>query len=129
MIQLQLLIGKQAGLLWEARRFPIKVGRAAGNDLRLEDDGVWNEHFQISSTPEAGFTLTANPDAVVAVDQAPVQSVHLRNGDIITAGAVKISFRLSETRQRSLRMREALVWMLIAGVSAGQLALIGWLLQ
>jgi hypothetical protein len=129
MVQLQILFGKQAGLLWEARRFPVNVGRAVGNNLCLEDDGVWNEHFQISSNPESGFTLTANPNAVVSVNQVPVQSVHLRNGDIITAGVVKISFRLSKTRQRSLRLREAFVWMLIAGVSVGQVALIGWLLR
>lgn len=129
MVQLQILSGKQAGHLWEARRFPANVGRSAGNDLCLEDDGVWNEHFQITSAPETGFTLKANPEAAVAVNQTPLQSVHLRNGDIITAGAVKMAFRLSETRQRGLRGREALVWLLIVGVSFGQLALVGWLLR
>lgn len=62
------------------------------------------------------------------VNQTPVQTARLRNGDIITAGAVKLSFRLAPTNQRGLRLRETLAWGLIIGVSLGQLALIGWLL-
>ena len=129
MLQFQILSGKQAGHLWEARRFPVRVGRAAGNDLQLEEDGVWDEHFQITTDPESGFTLAAQPGALVDVNQAPVQTVHLRNGDLITAGAAKLSFRLTETRQRSLRAREWMVWAILLGISLGQLGLISWLLQ
>lgn len=129
MIQLQILSGKTAGLLWEARRFPVKVGRSRENDLSLEDEGVWDEHFQITADPESGFTLAAHPGAIVAVNQTPAQTIRLRNGDLITAGAVKLAFRLSETRQASLRLREWLVWITITGVSLGQFVLIGWLLR
>jgi pSer/pThr/pTyr-binding forkhead associated (FHA) protein len=129
MVQFQILSGKQAGLLWEARRFPVRVGRAAGNDLQLEDEGVWDEHFQITVDSETGFSLTAHPGAMVALNQTPVPTARLRNGDLITAGAAKLSFRLSETRQSSLRLREALVWALVVGVSLGQFALIAWLLS
>jgi predicted component of type VI protein secretion system len=129
MLQLQIISGKQAGLLWEARRFPVQIGRAPQCDLCLEEDGVWAEHFQLNSDPEAGFSLTAQPGAAVMVNQSPVQSARLRNGDFITAGAVKIAFRLAPTRQRGLRLREWSVWTLIAGVSLGQIALIAWMLQ
>jgi predicted component of type VI protein secretion system len=129
MVQFQILSGKQAGLLWEARRFPVRVGRAAGNDLQLEDEGVWDEHFQITVDSETGFNLTAHPGAIVALNQAPVPTARLRNGDLITVGAAKLSFRLSGTRQSSLRLREALVWALVVGVSLGQLTLIAWLLS
>lgn len=129
MLQLQILSGKQAGHLWEARRFPARVGRAAGSDLCLEEDGVWDEHFQLTSDPETGFSLVAHPGALVTVNQTPAPNARLKSGDIITAGAVKISFRLSETRQPGLRLREAMVWMLIAGVSIGQLVLISWMLH
>jgi predicted component of type VI protein secretion system len=128
-VQLQIVSGQQAGLLWEARRFPIRVGRAPGNDLQLEDEGIWEEHFQISSDPETGFNLTACGSAIVAVNQTPVSAARLRNGDEITAGAAKLAFRLSETRQRSLGLREALVWALVVGVSLGQLTLIAWLIS
>jgi predicted component of type VI protein secretion system len=129
MLQLEVLSGKQAGLLWEARRFPAQIGRSAQCDLRLEEDGVWAEHLQLHSDPEAGFSLTALPGAVVMVNHASVQTARLRNGDFITAGAVKIAFRLSPTSQRGLRLRECTVWALIAGVTLGQFGLIAWMLQ
>ena len=127
MLQLQIVSGKQAGLLWEARRFPVRVGRSAECDLCLEEAGVWAEHFQITSDPVTGFTLQPERDAVVMVNQARVETARLRNGDFITAGAVKISFRLSATRQRGLRLREWFVGGLIAAVCLGQLAIIRWL--
>ncbi len=129
MIQLQILSGRQAGVLWNARRFPVHVGRADANDLQLTDDGVWDKHFALALDRAEGFLLTAHPGAIVTVNQAPVQTARLRNGDLITAGSAKLCFRLGETRQRSLRLREWFVWTLIAGVGLSQVALIYWLLQ
>ena len=129
MIQLQILSGKQAGVSWNARRFPVRVGRAAGNDLKLEDDGVWDEHFQLALNPAAGFSVTVHPGAIITVNQSSVQTARLRNGDIITAGSAKLCFRLGDNRQRGLRLREWFFWMLIVGVCLSQVALIYWLLQ
>jgi pSer/pThr/pTyr-binding forkhead associated (FHA) protein len=128
-IQLQILSGKQAGIFWNARRFPVRVGRAPGNDLQLEEDGVWDEHFEIALLPADGFMLSAHSGAIVAVNQSPVQTARLRNGDDITAGAARICFRLGETRLRGLRLREWFVWTLIVGICLGQIAIIYWLLQ
>jgi hypothetical protein len=124
MVQLQIISGKQAGLLWEARRFPVRVGRRADMDLRIEDDGVWDDHFQLSLDQQSGFHIAAQPGVLLAVNQTAVQSVRLRNSDIITVGAAQISFRLSPTRQKSLRLREWFVWALLLAVTAGQMALI-----
>lgn len=129
MIQLQILSGKQAGVFWNARRFPVHVGRAAARDLKLEDDGVWDDHFQLALNPAEGFTLSAHPGAIVTVNQSPVQTARLRNGDLITAGSAKLCFRLGDNRQRGLRLREWFVWTLIVGVCLSQVALIYWLLQ
>ena len=129
MIQFQILSGKQAGVFWNARRFPVRVGRTSGNDLKLEDDGVWDEHFQLTLNPAEGFSLSAHPGAIVTVNQSPTQAVRLRNGDVITAGSAKLCFRLSDNRQRGLRLREWFVWTLIVGVCLSQVALIYWLLQ
>ena len=118
------MFGKQAGLLWEARRFPVRVGRGADMDLRLEEDGVWDNHFQIDLDAGTGFNLVVPPGVLLSVNQHPVQAARLRNSDIITAGAVQISFRLSPTRQRSLRLREWLVWALLLVVTVGQFLLI-----
>lgn len=129
MIQIQILSGKQAGVLWNARRFPVHIGRAAGSDLKLEDDGVWEEHFQLALNPAEGFTLSAHSGAIVTVNQMPVQNARLRNGDVITAGSAKLCFRLADNRQRGLRLREWFLWTIIVGVCLCQVALIYWLLQ
>lgn len=129
MIQFQILSGKQAGVFWSARRFPVRVGRAANNDLKLEDDGVWDEHFQLTLSPSKGFALSAHSGAIVTINQEPIQTARLRNGDVITAGSAKLCFRLSDNRQRGLRLREWFVWTLIVGVCLSQVALIYWLLQ
>ena len=129
MLQLQILSGKQAGFLWDARRFPVRIGRAPGNDLQIEEDGVWDEHLRVELKPGEGFIVSAQPGAILSVNQSPVETVRLRNGDIITAGSARIAFRLSQTTQRGLKLREAFVWLIIAGITVGQLAMIGWLLR
>ena len=45
MVQLNILSGKKAGTRTVARHFPFRIGRAAGNELQLEDDGVWDQHL------------------------------------------------------------------------------------
>ena len=55
MLQLKILSGKTAGTEWVARRFPVRIGRASNSDLRLEDDGVWEEHLYLELDPAAGF--------------------------------------------------------------------------
>lgn len=129
MLQLQILSGKQAGFLWETRRFPVRIGRAAGSDLQIEEDGVWDEHLRVELKTSEGFVITAHPGALVSVNQSPVETARLRNGDIITAGSARIAFRLSQTKQRGLKLREAFIWLTIAGITVAQLALIGWLLR
>lgn len=128
MLQLQVLSGKSAGVVWAARRFPVCVGRASGNDLQLEDDGVWNEHFQVALNPAEGFVLSVHPGALVTVNQTPATTARLRSGDLITAGSAQLCFRLRETRQRGLRLREWFVWTLLLSVLLGEIGLVGWLL-
>jgi pSer/pThr/pTyr-binding forkhead associated (FHA) protein len=129
MVQLEIVSGKTAGAKWAARRFPVRVGRSPAADLQLQEHGVWDEHFQIVLNPAAGFVLEAHPDALVVINGQPIQHAVLRNGDQIELGAVKLQFWLSEARQRGLRLRESLVWIILLGVSLGQIALIYWLLQ
>jgi hypothetical protein len=129
MLQLQILSGKSAGVFWDARRFPVRVGRSAGNDLQLEEAGVWDRHFQVELNPAEGFMLSVFPGALVTVNQTSVSTTRLRNGDLIMAGSAQLCFRLSENRQRGLRLREAFVWALVLGVILGEAVLIGWLLR
>jgi pSer/pThr/pTyr-binding forkhead associated (FHA) protein len=127
MIQLNVLSGRKAGTRTVVRHFPFRIGRAAGTELQLEDDGVWDEHLTVEFDPQSGFNLAVAPDALVAVNAEPVQNATLRNGDIITFGSVKIQFWLASARQGSLRLRENFAWALLLAVTVFQFALLYWL--
>jgi pSer/pThr/pTyr-binding forkhead associated (FHA) protein len=124
MVQFKILSGKQAGTTWSARRFPVRVGRSAGSDLRLEEQGVWDEHFQVVLNPAEGVVLESQSDALVTANSQPVRRAVLRNGDLIEIGSLKMQFWLGEAGRRGLRFSEWLVWALLAIVTGGQLAII-----
>jgi pSer/pThr/pTyr-binding forkhead associated (FHA) protein len=113
-----------AGTQRVARHFPFRIGRSASADLRLEDDGVWDQHLELAFDAASGFVLSAHPDARAAINGEPFREVILRNGDAIEIGALKIHFWLGETRQASLRLRELLTWTTFALILVGQLILI-----
>ena len=129
MVQFNILTGKKAGAQPAARRFPFRIGRAPGNDLQLDDDGIWDQHLTLDFNRQKGFTLATAPNALVTVNGGPVQTAILRNGDFITLGSAKLQFWLAAARQRGLRLREAFVWALLAAVTATQFALIYWLIR
>jgi pSer/pThr/pTyr-binding forkhead associated (FHA) protein len=129
MVQLQILSGKKAGTAWVARRFPVRIGRSAAAGLQLEEDGVWDQHLQLDLIPAQGFRLSAQPNALTAVNGQPVEQTLLRNGDLIEIGSLKMQFWLSETRQAGLRLREWLTWAAVAAISLGQVGLIYWLVR
>lgn len=127
MIQLHILSGKKAGTQTVARHFPFHIGRASGNELQLEDDGVWDRHLTLTFQPLSGFNLATAPEALTTVNGEPVQNTILRNGDIITVGSVKLQFWLAAASQGSLRLRESFAWALLALVTLGQFLLLYWL--
>jgi pSer/pThr/pTyr-binding forkhead associated (FHA) protein len=129
MIQLKILSGKMAGTSFVARHFPVRIGRAAGADLRLVDPGVWDEHFQITLAGREGFLLETHADALTNVNGEPAAQSALRNGDVIEIGSLKIQFWLGEAVQRGLKLREAFVWVMVAAVTLLQLSLIYWLIR
>ena len=129
MIQLNILSGKKAGTQTVARRFPFRIGRMAGNELQLEDDGVWDQHLTLEFQPQSGFNLATAPNALTTVNAAPVQKAVLRNGDTLTVGSVKIQFWLAAARQRSLLLRESFVWVLLVLVTVFQFVLLYWLIR
>lgn len=129
MIQLKLLSGKKAGTIWVARRFPVRIGRAASADLQLDESGLWEQHLQLDFNASQGIVLTAQPNTLAAVNGQPVRQTVLHNGDTIDIGAARIQFWLSETRQVGLRLREGLTWGGLAAISLGQVTLIYWLLH
>ena len=122
MIQLRILSGKLAGEIIFVRQFPFHIGRAPQNELCLEDEGVWDDHLAIWFEKADGFVLTAAPDAFTAVNEQPQKEIRLRNGDVISFGSAKIQFWLAPAKQRGLHLREAFVWLLLAGLTLLQIA-------
>lgn len=110
MVCLRVLCGSTAGREFVARRFPLLVGRAKDADVRIEDPGVWEHHFQLEWDREEGILLTAGEEAVTRVDGRPVCRERLRNGSVIEAGSARLQFTLSPVVQRSMRWRERCVW-------------------
>ena len=129
MIQLKVLSGKKAGTAWVARRFPVRIGRSASAEFQVEDSGVWDQHLELHFNPAEGIVLSAQPNALAAVNGQAVQQTVLRNGDAIDIGSLRLQFWLSETRQADLRLREGFTWAAIAAISLGQVGLIYWLLR
>lgn len=130
MIQINVLSGKMAGQIFLARRFPFRVGRAAGLDITIEEPGVWDRHFEISFEPGSGFIAAAQGDALITINrEAAHEKRRLLNGDFIEIGGTRLQFWLAETRQYGLALRELLVWAGIALVTAAQVALICWLIR
>jgi len=128
MVQLEILSGKTARAPWVPSRFPARIGRSSSADLQLAETGVWDQHLQLNFDPAQGFVLVVQPDALATVNGESIRDTVLRNGDSIEIGSVKLRFWLGETRQAGLRHRETLTWTGLAAVTAGQLALIYWLL-
>lgn len=129
MVQLQVLSGKSAGVLWAARRLPVRIGRSASDQFQLDDPGVWDQHLQLSLVRGQGFQLTVHPDALATVNGEPVQQTLLRNGDRIDIGAVALQFWLGEVRQARFGWREWVTWVGIGLVCLGQVFLVYWLLR
>ncbi len=129
MVQLRILSGKKAGAVWVARRFPVRIGRAAAADVQLEENGVWDEHLLIGLEPGAGFRLRAQSGGLASVNGQAVEEVLLRNGDVIQIGSAKLQFWLAATRQWALPWREGLTWAMIVGVGLAQIGLLYWLLR
>jgi hypothetical protein len=118
-----------AGASYVARRFPVRIGRSLKSELRLEEEGVWDQHLTLELRGTEGCSLKTQPNALARVNGQPFAETWLRNGDTIEIGAVRIQFWFTQVRQRSLYLREALSWSAIGAVFLGQLALLYWLLR
>ena len=129
MIQLRILSGKMAGDTQVIRHFPFHIGRAAGNELVLDEPGVWDRHLTLGFQANEGFTLQTAESAFVAINEEQKTSARLRNGDIVSFGSAKLQFWLAAPRQRGLRLRELFVWFILIAITGFQFFLIYRLLK
>jgi predicted component of type VI protein secretion system len=123
MVQLQILSGNQTGAIFQTARFPMRAGRSPDADFSLDDPGVWARHFQIDWQAD-GLVLDVEPDALLNLNDAPVRHAILRNGDVFTLGAVRIRFSLSPVHASAMPVTEWSIWIGLAALSLGQVALI-----
>lgn len=124
--QFQVLTGNAAGGLWLARRFPLRLGRGAGCDLRIEEPGVYEEHATLT-LEDRRLWLRVRPPALAEVNGEPAAEAALRAGDVLTLGSAQLRVWLAPTRQRGLRLGEGLLWALWLGVLLAQFFLLRWL--
>ena len=125
MVQLKFVSGSKAGDSYVARRFPVRIGRAANSEVQLQDAGVWDRHVEIGIKRGEGFVLQNCGAALATVNSQPsTEPVILRNGDTIQLGAARIQFWLAPPRQKGLALREWLTWAALTAISLSQIALI-----
>ncbi|HUP87769.1 MAG TPA: FHA domain-containing protein [Longimicrobiales bacterium] len=129
MIQLQVISGKQAGSEIAPRRFPFVIGRAAEAQLKLHDPGVWDHHVEITYERREGFSFNTQPSATLLVNGERVESGKLRNGDLLQLGSVQVRFWLAPSKQKTMRVREALTWTALIALFGAQIWLIYALLH
>ncbi len=126
-INLQVLQGKAAGLNYQTGRFPLRVGRAADDDLRLPDLGVWDHHITITLRDE-GYHYQVPESALLLVNSERSDSGRLRNGDLLELGSAKLRFWLAAAHQPGLAIREGMAWLFMVALTAFQLwLLLKWL--
>jgi pSer/pThr/pTyr-binding forkhead associated (FHA) protein len=127
MVLLRILAGPQAGQQIVARQLPVRIGRASVAHLRLQAEGVWDDHCQILQEGPGGLSVLATSEALVLVNGEPIHRARLRNGDLLEVGAIKLQFGLSPAAQLPLWGRELFGWLLVAGATAAQGSLLVWL--
>lgn len=127
MLLLSVLSGKQAGAQVVAGRFPFHIGRRPDAGLRLDDDGVWDQHCTLAVEAAEGPSLQSASGVPSYLNGQAVERARLRNGDLLDLGSVKIRLGLSPARPKRLRLREVLSWLALASLGLAQVALIYWM--
>jgi len=122
MVRLDVLTGSKAGMKVSCARLPVRVGRAAENDLTVEDAGVFPSHFTIHRQKD-DLILQVGVDAMVTVNGEVVKEAGLRNGDVIGLGATKLQFGFTPVRQASLAGRELATWVALGVLIFGEVAI------
>ena len=129
MVQIRILSGKKAGAEYAFSHFPILIGRSPDAHLCLDEPGLWDRHCEIAWSEPTGLFARIQPGVLGRLNGENIQEALLRNGDLLSLGALQIRFSLTPVRQRSLLLREWLTWIALAGLCLGQVALIYRLLE
>ena len=129
MVLIHILSGSRSGEKCAVGRFPCVIGRAADDQIRIPDPGVWDRHLELAISPSHQITFKANPHSFAVINGAARPEGSLMNGDLLELGAVRLRFWLADSTQCSFNAGELMIWLSIPAISLFQLALIRWLQQ
>jgi len=126
--QLNLLSGEQPPHCLQPGNFPARIGRGADCQVQLTGEGIWEQHLELRLEEDQRFSIRPASEATAMVNGEPLEGVQpLRNGDIIEIGLVKLQFLLGPVQQKKLGLREAVTWLLVGLIIAGEIYLLLWL--
>ena len=106
------------------RDLPLVIGRGGQAGLRLEEEGVWDQHAELSLQARDSFMMRACGEALLIVNGRAVAESRLRSGDLVEVGGARLRFGFTETQQRRFRLRERASWVAIGLLCLVQLLLI-----
>lgn len=129
MAKLSVISGKKIGLNAVINDSPFVVGRSKEVDLQIDDDGIFDRHFQITHSAGDGYYLEVFEPALVSVNDVYIKKIRLKNGDFIQSGNVKFRFWLAEVKQKNFIFYEILFWSWLALLTGFQVFLIYYLIK
>ena len=109
MIELRILNGKMAGRTLTARHFPFRIGRAPDCQLRLLEDGIWDNHLEFIRTPEGKIKIRAGAGAV-AINGTPQTEAFLKIGDTLRIANIEIECWYSFMKQYDMNWLNYALW-------------------
>ena len=126
MIELAVVSDAAAGRRFHSDAALIRLGRQVGLEVVLVEPGVWETHAEIFRDATGAFVVRPMRQALVTINAQLTQEHRLRNGDIVGLGAVRLRFGIRPAPQRSLKVREAIIWAVTAGSAlAGVAVMLG----
>jgi pSer/pThr/pTyr-binding forkhead associated (FHA) protein len=120
------LLHPAGGAVTPVPRYPFRIGRASGDQLRIQEPGVWESHCTLEWRGAEGIHLIGNAQAITSVNGQTVTEIRVRNGDLVELGAARLLLSVRPVPQRSFRVLEILVWLTLAGVGLTQVFLMLW---
>jgi len=118
---LQFVAGSLKGSEVRIQNLPVSFGRDFDVDVRVEDDGVFGKHAQISLTSDLTLQLEAKPPAFALIEGARTHLGIIRTGDRIGIGASAFRLALDSPNQASVPIRETLLWFGILALLTAQM--------
>lgn len=127
MFNLTVVEGKQRGQRVDLKSYPFVIGKNSEAHLKFSEPGVWDNHIAIELSQGKGPELRRLGDGVVSLNSEPIDLSCLRNGDLISFGAVVLRFGLSPVKRKPLSFLNSASWMAIILVGLIELLLMVYL--